>query len=334
MNDTEEFLAKVEEEREARDLRKHIGDAQTSAPSAMPSPPPDTDDTQWRVLPNGMFQATGNTCAALPPAVYGIETDQFGNTIFVTKRVITDELVILPDTASERVLSAIQLFWRARDKFKALGQLYKRGIMLWGDPGGGKTTTLMLLSKDILTQDGIVILASDPARTTRALEQMRRVEPTRPAFCILEDIDEMIDQYGEHGILALLDGENQVDNIVYVATTNYPERLDQRLVNRPSRFDEIIKIGMPTAKAREVYIRSRLTCEMLCDEELFKWVDDTDSLSVAHLRELVVAVFCLDRDYDETLARLKSMKRTPKSKGNEIAGFASTRNENHAAQTF
>jgi AAA+ superfamily predicted ATPase len=313
MNETEEFLNKLETEagNHSATGAKMVSDCQAVPVSQ--ARPSDTDDTQWAALSNGGFRACGPTQEGLPPAVYGIDTDQFGNIIFATKRIITDELVILPDTASERVLLAIQLFWKARGKFKALGQLFKRGVMLWGPPGSGKTTTIMLLTKDIIERGGVVVLASHPELTTRALEQLRRIEPERPAICILEDIDELVDRYGEHGILALLDGENQVDNVVFIATTNYPERLDQRLVNRPSRFDEIIKIGMPTADARAVYLRSRLVVAEMGADDLRRWVADTDGLSVAHLRELVVAVFCLDRDYEETLTRLKSMSRAIKS---------------------
>lgn len=137
---------------------------------------------------------------------------------------------------------------------------------------------------------------------------MRRIEPERPLICVLEDINEMVDQYGEHALLALLDGETQIDNVVFVATTNYPERLDQRLVNRPSRFDEIIKIGMPSAEARSVYFRARLNKMELSDGKLAEWVKDTEGLSIAHLKEIVVAVYCLGREYAETLKRLKSMR--------------------------
>lgn len=189
-----------------------------------------TDDVQWTLLGNDVFTACGQTCDILPARVYSIDIDgRTGQFLFVTKSIVTDDLVVLPDTASERVLQAIDTFWRARESFKKYGQLFKRGIMLWGPPGGGKTATLMLLSRDIIERKGIVVLANHPVRTAKGLEIIRRVEPDRPLICILEDIDEMVAEHGEHELLALLDGETQIDNVAFIATTNYPERLDNSI---------------------------------------------------------------------------------------------------------
>lgn len=287
---------------------------QACAPTATLQQPPDTADTvQWGVLGNGMFRPSSSTVRELPSGVYGLTVDNFGSLLLVQRKIITDDLIILPDTASERVLTALQVFWDAKSKFADKGQLFKRGVMLWGPPGSGKTCTLMLLTHDIIQREGIVVLPATPELTTRALGEIRRIEPERPLICVLEDIDEIIDQHGEHALLALLDGETQIDNVVFVATTNYPERLDARLVNRPSRFDEIIKIDMPSAAARSVYFRARLNKIELSDSKLEGWVNDTEGLSIAHLKEIVVAVYCLGRDYAETLSRLKKMRNAIKS---------------------
>lgn len=294
---------------------------QTCAPTNYAQPTDAADTVQWGVLGNGTFRPSSSTVKTLPSGVYGLTVDNMGNLLLVQKNILTDELIVLPDTASERVLTALQVFWDAKAKFADKGQLFKRGVMLWGPPGSGKTCTLMLLTKDIIAREGIVILPAHPELTTRALQEIRRIEPERPLICVLEDIDEMVDQHGEHALLALLDGETQIDNVVFVATTNYPERLDQRLVNRPSRFDEIIKIDMPSAEARAVYLRARLNKMELSDARLADWVKDTHGLSIAHLKEIVVAVYCLGRDYQETLKRLKAMRNALKSSGAHQIGM-------------
>lgn len=293
----------------------------TVAQSPSTSSPDSADTVQWSVLGNGRFMASSASIENLAAGVYGLEQDNYGRILFVRKTVITDELIVLPDTASERVLTSIQTFWESKPRFIAKKQIFKRGVMLWGPAGSGKTSTLMLLSRDIIERDGIVILPAHPVLTTRALDEVRRIEPERPLICVLEDIDEMVDEHGEHAILALLDGETQIDNVVYVATTNYPERLDRRLVNRPSRFDEVIKVDMPTAEARGVYLRARCNRMELPDDKMSEWVKDSEGFSVAHLRELIVAVFCLGREYKETVQRLRSMSTTPKSSDRNKIGM-------------
>ena len=69
----------------------------------------------------------------------------------------------------------------------------------------------------------------------------------------------------------------------------------------------------------------------LSDEELDKWVKDTENFSIAHLRELVAAVYCLDQDYKVTLKRLRSMTDKPRGGGDGFrkgsVGFSEGENE-------
>ena len=270
---------------------------------------------QWTVEPNECFRPAGPTQDILDPGVYTVGNDNWG-LYFHRVNVLTDNLINLPDTANERVLEGMRKFWKRRDRYTSYGYLYKRGILLWGPPGGGKTATVTMLSRDLLAEGGLVIFCNNPGLTSKGLAALRRIEPNRPIVCIEEDIDEMINSHGEHELLALLDGENQVDNIVHVATTNYPERLGARIVNRPSRFDERIKIGMPSSEARKVYLTH--TAKGVSKKDLEKWVLDSEGFSVAHLRELTAAVLCLDQPYAEVIARLKSMKH--RLKGEEGLG--------------
>lgn len=117
-------------------------------------------------------------------------------------------------------------------------------------------------------------------------------------------------------MLALLDGESQISNVCNIATTNYPGKLGARIINRPSRFDERIYVGMPSPEAREVYLRN--VAPEINDQTLVRWVADTDKMSVAHLKELAVAILCLDQDYDDVIKRLRSMKIKPR----DIDGFS------------
>src|SRR5271170_611381 len=278
--------------------------------------------TQWAVLPNDTFTAIGSTVRHLPPAIYTLSMDGNGTVYFNKTKVLTDNLIELDDSAALRVISGIETFWASKSKFDKFGILFKRGILLWGPAGSGKTATVNMLMNDLVKRGGMVVLVQSPPAAISGLKDLRRIEPDRPIIVVLEDIEEMIDNYGEHGLLGLLDGEHQVSNVVVLATTNYPERLGERIINRPSRFDEVILVDMPSAAARYRYLKHVLK-DTVPEEELKTWVLATDKLSVAHLRELIVATQCLGRPYDEVVDRLKRMKIKPNSerRGKSDLGF-------------
>lgn len=263
----------------------------------------DFDFVQWSIGSNGYFRPSRSTRKMLSPGVYTFDKDCDG-IIIKSMKIITDNLIELPDNSIQKLLSSMEKFWNIENRYRKYGLLYRRGILLWGPPGSGKTACLNLLSNYLIKNEGLVIICYNPAITSAGLELLRKIEPDRHIICILEDIDEMIDKYGEHNILSLLDGENKVENICNIATTNYPERLGARIVNRPSRFDERLYIGMPSENARRVYLKN-----IIGDvTDLEKWVVDTNQLSIAHIRELAAAVNCLDQPYDEVLNRLQKMK--------------------------
>lgn len=239
----------------------------------------------------------------LGPGVYEIGSSPQG--IFLKIRdVNTDTLLRLPDTKSEEVITEIEKFWTLKEKFDKFGYLHKRGFLLYGPPGAGKTSTISMICKDMVEGGGIILLGGQPAMLASMLQMIREIEPDRKITVILEDIDTLIGHHGENAMLSLLDGEHSVGGVVYVATTNYPEQLPERIIDRPSRFDRTVEIGFPSPAAREVYFRSRgLT------EDMDKWVAVSDGFSIAHMKELIVGVHCLGDTLEKVAARLAAMAK-------------------------
>jgi len=278
---------------------------------------------QWTFANNNILIPCTKTTERLRPGYYEICT--LNNSIgFKNKEIMTDELIQFPNSLSSYVLEEINKFWKLYDNFVKLGFLHRRGYLFYGPPASGKTCLVKQIIEQIINQNGIVFDCRNPSHLSRALEIFRGIEPKRQIICTFEDLDTIIRDYGEDVLLSLLDGENQVDRVLNIATTNYPESLDRRLVARPRRFDRVYKIDMPCAEHRKIYFEHKLHGELMSQIDLDKWVEETERFSFAALSELIVSVFCLNNDFDysvQIMKKLISQKASSNEYNNHKTGF-------------
>jgi ATPase family associated with various cellular activities (AAA) len=278
---------------------------------------------------NGLYRPTGKTIDSVPSGIYSIDNDNQGWYLEKIK-FPSDDLLRLPGMPIEFILDQIDKFWGREHLFKATKLLHKRGILLYGPAGCGKTSIIKLLCNDLVNRGGIVLTITNCRLAENALQGIRQIEPTRPILTIIEDIETYMgasdDSSSARALLAFLDGESQVDHIVHLATTNKPDLLEDRIIKRPGRFDLVVGLNQPVAEARNMYLRNLLK-ELVTDTEYQEMVAETKGLGLAHLRELVVASYCLGLDRKETLKRLR-MNYTKKhkisdSRQTDKLGFAS-----------
>lgn len=171
----------------------------------------------------------------------------------------------------------------------------------------GKSSLIQLIVSAIIKRGGIVILGHEVQLLDRCLSSLRQVEPDRDIVCLFEDIDAITRHHSaEQALLSFLDGEVQIDKVLNIATTNYPEKLDKRIVSRPRRFDRLIKIAMPNDETRREYFKKKLKIEQ---KELEKWVEETKDFSFAAMSDLVISVKCLGNSFEESVEKLKELAR-------------------------
>ena len=265
--------------------------------------------SRW-AMQGGKYWGISESVEQLPSGCYQPAMNPSIGVYLQAQTLHTDNLLELPDSKTEKVLAEIKEFTKLEPAFKKHGFLYKRGVLLHGPAGSGKTSCLHLVMRLFQREmNGIVLLADDPGLTTTALHLLRTIEPKRMVVCVIEDLDELVNHHGPSGYLSLLDGEAQIDNCLFISTTNFPERLDRRFVDRPSRFDTVEYIGMPSAAARMAYLRHKEP--ELGVEVLEAMVKATEGLSVAHLREMIILTQCFGRTVEEAEKRLNASRQRP-----------------------
>jgi SpoVK/Ycf46/Vps4 family AAA+-type ATPase len=260
--------------------------------------------TQWQEHED-FITAASNTRPHLEPGMYEHAITPQGTLLWIRVEAGDHEIIRFPDTAATEVVEEIERFWERERAFLDHGLPFKRGILLWGPPGSGKSSTLQLLARDVIARGGIVAIFDGPGAFKSAYRQLREIQPETPLVVFMEDLDALLKPSNESDILNLLDGVTRLDKVVFVATTNYPGKLGARIVNRPSRFDRRLKIAHPSEASRRMYLETLLAPG---DEvDLDAMVKDTKDMSLAHVKELFVSTVLLQAPYAKTVKHLKTM---------------------------
>jgi hypothetical protein len=268
----------------------------------------------WVTLDNKNFFFSFKCVDTIPSGLYSMtysDSQGYGLSKMDYK---SEDFFNLPSLPHEQIVKDLQIFWDNKEKFIKYKLNPKRGIILHGDPGCGKTSLIYLLVEEIKRRNGISVYFDMPDNWVEIAKLIRKVEVERPILCIIEDIDLVIQKFGEEGFLNFLDGLNSITNVVYVATTNNIENIPDRIKDRPSRFDKKYEIKKPDDLDRELYFKTKLLPEDLEKYNITKLVKDTKNFTMAHLKEAFISLYILGNDYSEVISRLKKSKITEPSR--------------------
>jgi len=285
------------------------------------------DYVQWAIGPNNTFVPTQNTTKKIPAGYYTTRYTPNIGCFLCKQNLNTDDLLYFPDSELQEIIDQTDYFWsdEVSEKFKKHGFLRKRGYMFYGAAGTGKTCLVHLIMQHLIKKfDGVVISGKSPHRLQQILINFRKIEPQRKIMGLFEDIDAIIAEHGDSELLSLLDGEDSIDNILFIATTNYPEKLDRRIIGRPRRFDILKKIDYPNTENRKIFFKEKLK---ITGKELKKYIDATQNFTFAAMAELVICTACLGLNFDEAVTRLKNLTKNTIPSSNEYyssnrAGFS------------
>jgi transitional endoplasmic reticulum ATPase len=166
----------------------------------------------------------------------------------------TTDSVLLDADIMEQIETSILTPIRKTDECRAHKIPLKRGILLEGPYGTGKSLTSRMTAA-VCAQNGWTFVLLDKVQGLQAaLEFANRYSP---AVVFAEDIDRIAENRDEsaNDLINTIDGVlSKRAEIMTILTTNFAEKLDQ-VILRPGRLDAVISLRAPSAETAERLIR-------------------------------------------------------------------------------
>jgi hypothetical protein len=175
---------------------------------------------------------------------------------FLPRPAVPAQEVILPPGVLDGILSHVVGIGTHRAALRAAGQHLKRGVLLYGPPGSGKTLTVRHLLSATPGVTAVVLTGNSIRFVTQAAELARAMQP---AIVVLEDVDLIAEDRSLavgpqpllFAMLDALDGQGGDADIAFVLTTNRVEVLEHALADRPGRVDLAVEIHLPDDTSRQ-----------------------------------------------------------------------------------
>ncbi|WP_157257007.1 AAA family ATPase [Paenibacillus sp. Soil750] len=226
----------------------------------------------------------------------------------ITRMVDRSEVIMKSEVKTDIYRAIDQFFTEDRTFFKEYDLPYKRGILLYGKPGNGKTTLVKSIAGSVKAPVAYWQITENTGSES-IQDAFQAAAKMAPMILVIEDIDAM-PQRARSYFLNILDGATSKEGIFLIGTTNYPEQIDPALMNRAGRFDRAYEIKLPDLELRQTYLEQKGIGKLLSEASILLTAKQTEGFTFAQLNELYVSA-ALQWHYEQSVdieKLVKSMK--------------------------
>lgn len=203
----------------------------------------------------------------------------------------------------DQLYSDIELFLNNRKFYTDNKIPYKRGALLIGPPGNGKTYSFQyIINKFKMPVVVAEELGSINYYIRESFSSAKKITEItgKPCLIFMEELNVVLSSpSGRELLLTHLDGIDNSGMYYFIGTTNKPEEIDSAILNRPSRIDLVLQIKGPNEEVRAKFFSTSFTDWN--EEQVMQAVLLTKNLSFAYLKNTYVEYVLTkgDKVYDD-----------------------------------
>lgn len=187
--------------------------------------------------------------------------------VIVEKPTVSWEEIGGLNHQSEEIKEVVELPLKKPELFKKVGISPPKGILLYGEPGTGKTLLAKAVAAstdstfiEVVGSELVQKFIGEGAKLVKEIFELARRKA--PSIVFIDELDALAAKRVEIGtsgerevnrtfmqLLAELDGFKPLDNVKIIGATNRKDILDNAII-RPGRLDRLINIPIPDKEAR------------------------------------------------------------------------------------
>lgn len=240
---------------------------------------------------------TNNVGKVFGSGFYEANTDQNGN---LKIRVESLNEIHLPYKTKENrlLVETVNNFFASGvlEKINKLGFTHKLGILLHGKQGTGKTSVLNFIAKKVVEENGGIVFFCNDGNTLQSaigLSKMIREIQANPIIFIADEFERYA-KNSESEMKNFLDGKDSIQNTLFLAATNYIDKVPNTLKERPSRFKIVQEVkGITDKNLMKAILKTtsdKIDPNLFSSEDIETIVKDIKETTLDELKHI-----CLDK---------------------------------------